>query len=293
MQDDDRYKRAKLRDRLNNFFVNIPGVEEPLRIPIPYEAGLIFKALPEAIFLAAGKDEESKRVIDAYTDLLTKASPLGPSTFVPQAVKPILENMLNKSFYTGEDIESRSERALLPEERIRDKTSSAAAQLGKAFGVSPVKVDYTVNAYTGGYGVLLMQMVGALLPTTERPEAPSRALSDLPLVGSMFQPVNGLSQLDTFYEKAEEYSQIKTTFDLYVQQGREKDAQEIADMYGKELVMDKLADKVKVKLGEFKKMENLIRASDLSRDEKEERIKEIRLYREDFARAFNTAARLQ
>jgi len=293
MQDDDKYKRAKLRDRLNNFFVNIPGVEEPLRIPIPYEAGLIFKALPEAIFLAAGKDEESKRVIDAYTDLLTKASPLGPSTFVPQAVKPILESMLNKSFYTGEDIESRSERALLPEERIRDKTSSAAAQLGKAFGVSPVKVDYTVNAYTGGYGVLLMQMVGALLPTTERPEAPSRALSDLPLVGSMFQPVNGLSQLDTFYEKAEEYNQIKTTFDLYVQQGREKDAQEIADMYGKELVMDKLADKVKVKLGEFKKMENLIRASDLSRDEKEERIKEIRLYREDFARAFNTAARLQ
>jgi hypothetical protein len=293
MQDDDAYKRAKLRDKLNNFFVRIPGVEEPLRIPIPYEAGLIFKALPEAIFLAAGNDEESKQVTKAYTDLLTKASPLGPTTFVPQAVKPILENMLNKSFYTGEDIESVSERALLPEERVRDKTSSAAIQLGKAFGVSPVKVDYTVNAYTGGYGVLLMQMVGALLPTTERPNAPTRALSDLPLVGSMFQPVNGMSQLNTFFEKAEEYKQIKETFDLYMQQGREKDAREIADLYGKEIVMDKLANKVKTKMNEFKKMENLIRASDLSSDEKYERIKEIRLFKEDFAKAFNTAARLQ
>lgn len=292
MRDDDKYKRAKLRDKLTNFFVSIPGVEEPLRIPIPYEAGLIFKALPEAIVIAMEKDEDASKVTKGYADLLMRALPLGPTTFVPQAVKPVLETMLNKSFYTGEDIESGTERSLLPEARVRDKTSGAAQAMGSAFGVSPVKVDYAVNAYTGGYGLLLMNMIGSLLPTTG-PEAPARALSDIPLVGSMFQPVNGMGQLDVFYEKAEEYGQIKATFDKYVQQGREKEAMELADAYGKEIAMDKLADKVKAKMTEFTKMERLIRASDLNPLEKRQRVEEIRMFKDDFARAFNTAARLQ
>jgi hypothetical protein len=50
MQDDESYENANPEERYGNWFVRIPGLEEPLRIPIPFELGLIGKALPEGIY---------------------------------------------------------------------------------------------------------------------------------------------------------------------------------------------------------------------------------------------------
>ena len=291
MRDDDAYKRAKPRDKLTNFFVRIPGVEEPIRIPIPYEAGLIFKALPEAIYMLAQKDTQGKPVLDAMGKMLADAMPLGPTTFIPQAVKPILEAKLNKSFYTGEDIESTTEEGLLPEARTREKTTGAAMAVGNALGVSPVKVDYLANAYFGGYGLMLMNMLGAVMPATEGPEAPTKRMSEMPLVGSMFQPNNGRAQLDAFFKNAEQYTQIKNTFDSLLENGKVKEAEEFADKYGREIVTASVSEKFKNQMSEFSKMERLVRASSLKPDEKRLRVDEIRYAKDDFASAFNAAAR--
>ena len=291
MQDDDAYKRAKPRDKLTNYFVRIPGVEEPIRIPIPYEAGLIFKALPEAIYMLAQKDTQGKPVLEAMGKMLADAMPLGPTSFIPQAVKPILEAKLNKSFYTGEDIESTTEEGLLPEARTREKTTGAAMAVGNALGVSPVKVDYLANAYFGGYGLMLMNMLGAVMPATEGPEAPTKRMSEMPLVGSMFQPNNGRAQLDAFFKNAEQYKQIKNTFDSLIENGKVKEAEEFADKYGREIVTASVSEKFKNQIAEFSKMERLVRASSLKPDEKRLRIDEIRYAKDDFAAAFNAAAR--
>lgn len=291
MRDDDAYKRAKPRDKLMNYFVRVPGVEEPLRIPIPYEAGLIFKALPEAIVMLAQKDTQGKPVLDAMGKMLADAMPLGPTTFIPQAVKPILEAQLNKSFYTGEDIESRTELGLLPEARTREKTTGAATAIGNSLNVSPVKVDYLANAYFGGYGVALMSMLGSVLPATKGPEAPTKRLSEMPLVGSMFQPNNARGQLDAFFDNGERYNQIKNTFDTLVEKGQVKEAEAFADKYGREIVLSSVSEKFKNSIADFSKMERLVRASSLTPSEKRLRIDEIRYAKDDFAAAFNAASR--
>jgi hypothetical protein len=291
MRDDDAYKRAKPRDKLMNYFVRIPGVEEPLRIPIPYEAGLIFKALPEAIVMLAQKDTQGKPVLDAMGKMLADAMPLGPTTFIPQAVKPILEAQLNKSFYTGEDIEAGTEQNLLPEARTREKTSGAAAAIGNSLGVSPIKVDYLANAYLGGYGMALMGMLGSVLPATKGPEAPTKRLSEMPLVGSMFQPNNARGQLDAFFDNGERYKQIKNTFDTLVEKGQTKEAEAFADKYGREIVLSSVSEKFKDRIADFSKMERLVRASSLTPNEKRLRIDEIRYAKDDFAAAFNAASR--
>lgn len=291
MRDDDAYKRAKPRDKLMNFFVRVPGVEEPLRIPIPYEAGLIFKALPEAIFMLAQKDTQGKPVLDAMGKMLADAMPLGPTSFIPQAVKPIVEAQLNKSFYTGEDIESGVEQGLLPAARTREKTSGAAAAIGNSLGVSPIKVDYLANAYLGGYGMALMGMLGSVLPATKGPEAPTKRLSEMPLVGSMFQPNNARGQLDAFFDNAEHYKQIKNTFDALVEKGQTKEAEALADKYGREIVLSSVSEKFKDRIADFSKMERLVRASSLTPTEKRLRIDEIRYAKDDFAAAFNAASR--
>ena len=291
MRDDDAYKRAKPRDKLMNFFVRIPGVEEPVRIPIPYEAGLVFKALPEALVMLAQKDTQGKPVLEAMGKMLADAMPLGPTTFVPLAVKPILETQLNKSFYTGEDIESRTETGLLPEARTREKTTGAATAIGNSLGVSPVKVDYLANAYFGGYGLALMSMLGAVVPATKGPEAPTKRLSEMPLVGSMFQPNNARGQLDAFFDNGERYNQIKNTFDTLVEKGQVKEAEAFADKYGREIVLSSVSEKFKERIADFSKMERLVRASSLTPSEKRLRIDEIRYAKDDFAAAFNVASR--
>ena len=58
MEDDEAYKNATPEQRLANWFVRVPGLDEPVRIPIPFEYGLLFKAIPEAVVnVAFGTDE--------------------------------------------------------------------------------------------------------------------------------------------------------------------------------------------------------------------------------------------
>ena len=134
MQDDDAYKNASLRDRLQNWFIRIPGVDEPIKVPIPFEIGLIFKAMPEAVLLMNKDDEDASKVLTAMGGLVAMSSPVGVSTMMPQAAKPVVEAVMNKSFYNGAEIESQREQELMPQERVRDKTSGVAKVLSGEIG---------------------------------------------------------------------------------------------------------------------------------------------------------------
>jgi hypothetical protein len=292
MQDDDAYKNANMRDRLANWFIRIPGFDEPIKVPIPFEIGLIFKALPEAMLLMNDKDRDVKEVLKGLAQLTATSVPFGPSS-VPQAVKPIIEASVNKSFFTGQDIESPTEQGLMPGERVRDKTSGVAKFLGETIGVSPVMVDHFINGYTGGLGLAIAQAAGTILPLKPGPEAPDKRLSEMPVIGSMFQPNDAPGQINLFYEKAKEYEQAKNTFDKMVAEGRKEDAVEFAKEYAKEIAMSDVAESFKSTMNEFTEMEKLIKASDLSGAEKLQRLKEVRATKIEFARSFNASARQQ
>lgn len=292
MQDDEAYKNANMRDRLANWFVRIPGVDEPIKVPIPFEVGLIFKALPEAMFLANQKDRDLSEVLSGIKDVAAGSVPFGPSS-VPQGVKPLLELAVNRSFFSGQDIQSSADLQLIPSERVGKNTSGVAKLFGETFGVSPKQVDHLINGYTGGLGLAIAQAVGSIIPLTPGPSAPEKRLSDLPVVGSMFQPNDAPGQINLFYEKAKKYEQAKKTFDKMVDEGRGEDAQKFAEKYATDIAMSDVAESFKNTMGDFTKMENLIKASDLSPKEKMERLQEIRGAKIEFARSFNAASRQQ
>lgn len=289
MEDDEAYKNANLRDRLQNWFIRIPGVEDPLKVPIPFEVGLIFKALPEAIMMAGQKDEDASEVMKALGKLAAMSSPVGVST-QPQAIKPIIEAALNKSFFTGRDIESAQEQELLPVERVRAGTSELAKLVSQATGgtVSPIMVEHFVNGYAGGMGLAIMQSANALLPADR--EAPAKRVSEMPIIGSLFQATDAPGQITTMYERAKRFEQVKNTFDKYVEEGRGADAQALAQRYGREIAFAEIAEDFKKDVGEFTTLEKQIRASALSAEEKQARLKEIRQAKIAIAKAFNVAA---
>jgi hypothetical protein len=125
MDDNEYYKNAKPKDRYSNFFLPLPGVEEPLKIPIPYEAGWFF-SLAVAAVDGMKAETNTEQQLRALKDMFVGAIPGSSSMLVPQIVKPVAEVYTNKNFFSGTNIESESMRRRDPVARYNASTTEAA-----------------------------------------------------------------------------------------------------------------------------------------------------------------------
>ncbi len=86
----------------------------------------------------------------------TRDGELSASQFLSGALPPILrtpaELSTNKSFFTGGPIVPRRLEQVAPTEQYDDKTPYAAVVVGRALGVSPMKLAYGLNGLLGGFG---------------------------------------------------------------------------------------------------------------------------------------------
>jgi hypothetical protein len=276
MQDDEAYKNAKPEERYGNFFLSIPGIDEPMRVPLPFELGYIFKALPEAIYNMAVGDEKASNAMAGIGKLFAQSNPFG----LPQAIKPATEVILGKSFYSG-DIESARDKQVLPTERYRDNTSELSKMIGSVtgeVGLSPVKLDYLIRGYFGSLGVALAQIANPVLASTPEKEVakPTTKVSQMPIIGSLFQPIEGRGPVDEAYAKMEEIKQAKGTFTRLVEQGKQAEARAFAQQYSTELAMASTSGAVYKRLGELAKQERAIKASaNMDTPQKDEALKRI------------------
>jgi hypothetical protein len=276
MQDDEAYKRAKPEERLANWFVYIPGMSQPLKVPIPFELGYLFKSLPEAVFNMAANDERSQDITKGMGKLMMLSNPFS----LPQAVKPVTELYLGKSFFGG-DIESQREIAnLQPTERFRSTTTELSKVLGGLTGdagITPIGWDHLLRGYTGGLGVALVSLANPLLNTeTTAAERPSKKLHETPFIGGLFQPVEGRGTLDAAYERMLEIQQAKGTFNRLVEQGRKQEALEFLDTYRDKVVAASLSGAVQQKLGELATMRRrVIEMTNLSQEKKDQLLERL------------------
>ena len=211
MQEDPTYKNAKPDQKYNNWFVNFPGVDEMVRVPIPFEAGMLFKSVPEALVnMMYGRNEDAA---EGLKQTVQKMIPGGDTLGIPLALRPAIEAGLGKSFYTGRDLESRHEQTLQPGERTRPGTSAFADTLGSELGISPIKIDHLIQGYTGGFGAAVMHMASALVFGKQGAEnAPEAKLSGMPVIGSTFQPQDAGAIVDEAYKKMTELSEVAATY---------------------------------------------------------------------------------
>ena len=270
MQDDEAYKRAKPEERLANWFVYVPGVSEPVRVPIPFELGYLFKALPEAIFNKMASDDKGKDLTTGMGKLLMQSNPFA----LPQAIKPLTEVVLGKSFFAG-DIESAREQRMLPTERYRETTTEIAKLIGGAtgdLGLTPIKVDYLIRGYTGGLGIALVQLANPLLASkADNVQEPTTKPSKMPFIGGLFQPVEGRATLDGAYERMKEIEQAKGSLNKLIEDGRMADAKLFAQEYADRLAFAETSGALQKQLGELAKLRRQVRAApNMSTERKDE-----------------------
>ena len=276
MQDDEAYKNATPEQKYGNWFVRIPGVDEPIRIPVPFEIGYIFKAIPEALYNSMVNEHGDEEAVKAFKQILLQTIPGGSSYGIPQAAKPLIEYGMGKSFYTGRDILSAHEKGLLPEEQFRVNTSEAAKLIGKAAGTSPILLEELVKGYTGTMGLAFLQAVSIGIPKGNTPEKAAARLSDTPLVGGAFQPNDAGGIINATYDRYEDSIKLKRTVDSMMNEGRMAEAKELLQTRSNEYLAAEMGDFFASQMKELTQFEKAVQAMDITPEEKRQRLTNIR-----------------
>lgn len=290
MQDDEAYKNAKPEEKYSNWFVNIPGLEQPLRVPIPFELGYIFKSLPEALVNIMAKEEGGEEALKAFKHIGMQTVPGLSSYFLPQGVKPALEAALNTSIFTGRGLESARDEAVEPGERYRDNTSELARMVGSTVGYSPIKLEYLIRGYTGGMGMALIQALS--LPFSREGAQPAeKRLSDLPVIGTAFQPTDASGIIDATYETMKRVNQKQDTYKRMLEEGRTEEAREYLDKNIGEIQQASLMGRFKQRMGEITTYENKVKRSpDMTPQQKRKMLDDLRQAKIELATAVREAA---
>jgi len=146
MDDDETFRNARPRDKYANFFLPIPGVDEPLKLPIPFEAGYFF-SLAVAAVDGMRAETDGKAQFQALRDLFLGSIPGYSSMGVPALVKPVFEVWTDKNFLTGGPVEPRRMQGYDTEERYLATTTELAKQMSKLLPIlSPIKIEHIIRA---------------------------------------------------------------------------------------------------------------------------------------------------
>ena len=276
MGDEDPYKNATLEQRAQSWFVPFPGTDAFFRIPIPFEIGLVFKALPEMVWNVATTDDKAAPAAKAFGSLLWQQTPFS----IPQALKPAIEVYTNYSFFTGAPIETARMQNLEKSERFNTYTPEAAKFLSYILGnsVSPVQVEYLVRGYTSTLGAMVLAVPDMLFrPFTSDVERPERLITEYPGLSSMFQPADGRGVISEAFERIDEFQQAKSTYNKMIEEGRQADAKAFAQEYATEMAANSIGGSFRQRMGELAKIRRAIAGSStLSASEKRERITQVK-----------------
>ena len=276
MQDDEAYKNATPEQKYGNWFVRIPGVDEPIRIPVPFEIGYVFKAIPEALYNSMVNEHGDEEAVKAFKQILLQTIPGGTSYGMPQAAKPLIEYGLGKSFYTGRDILSAHEKSLLPEEQFRTNTSEAAKLIGKVAGTSPILLEELVKGYTGTMGLAFLQAVSVGIPKGNTPEQAATRLSELPVVGGAFQPNDAAGIINATYDRFENAIKLQRTVDSMFNEGRAAEGMALLNANMNEYMAGEMGDYFTNQMKELTQLEKAVQAMDITPEEKRQRLTDVR-----------------
>jgi len=292
MDDDETFKNAKPRDKYTNFFVNLPGVSEAVKIPLPYESGWFFSAAV-ALVDAMKAEVSGEQQLKALKDIFLSSVPGYSSKFVPQAVKPLFEVFTNKNLFSGQNIESVAMQGRSPEERFNASTTEAAKALGKVLPLSPIQIEHLARGYFGTAPLALMSVASSFMRDEgAKGEAADKRLSETPILGTVFQKKYGGADADTMYAFAKEATQRAASLADLKKTGDAAAAREYIANYRTEIAMAPMARQFETLMGRIRTQENLIRnRKDFSGEEKRARLDQLDKARQDVADKFNAAVR--
>jgi hypothetical protein len=290
-RDDERYEELEEWDKDNyyHFFldklftkeaVEAAGIDPKfwhVRMPKPFEVGMIFGTAPERMLGKMMGDYTGAEVAKRLRVNLMETLNFNP---VPQLIRPAIDVFRsNKDSFTGRPIVNDSESRLAPEAQYDARTSAVARAAGEAFGASPKQLEYLVRGYFGTLGTYAMQASDMLVRDAMGfPEAPEKGLSRQPILGTFLRgndPTN-TKYLTEFYDAFQETEKLHATVKSYRERGDFAKAAEVrARANPAQVALVSRLRKVREQLSDLRKQEQRILEASFTPAEKKNRIDAI------------------
>jgi len=239
-KDDDRYNDLPPwdKDTYYHFFLEnmgfskesldaagIPEWLRHVRLPKSFDIGAFFSTIPErAAMLWAGTDRP-KDTLDAVKRMILDTFAFNP---LPQAIKPLFEQVADMNFFTGRSIVGMRFENLRPEAQYGPETSETARLIGQALpewageARSPVRLEHLVRGYFGEVGMYILGVSDALVRgLVVEGEKPATRIDQIPVLQRFLRldPPFTTKWVGEFYDLRREVEAIQGTFNKYRKEG--------------------------------------------------------------------------
>jgi hypothetical protein len=287
--EDEDYQDMDLRTRNSNWI--LPG---GYKLPVPGELGALFKVIPETVieYLRRSGTPEEQDALEAIRSagMYMFEQYVGRTVPIPQAVKPLIEAWTNYSFFTGRELEGIYQKQQDPSMRVTSKTSELAQAISNfsrdvigVDAVSPIQIDNMLSGYFGSTAALVVMMTDSLL----NPSRVDRPLHKYALLSNyMYDPV-GTRRLTEFYDEREKVGKANNTLRQLMKTDIDR-AEKYADAHQTELALESAVNSTLEQLERTRAYRKFLNspdgAADMSKDDREKELEEIKKMEVEFSR---------
>ena len=266
--DDEEYKKQEQETRDNNWLFPSAGI----KIPTPFEVGVVFKTIPERILGYTFGDDTGKDFAKSMGSAMLSTFAFNP---IPQTVKPIVEVATNFSFFTMRPIIGQGMEDVASKYQVGPSTSKAFEAFGNMTGLSPMKVEYLYKGYTGTMGMYLVDVVDSILNAASNNPNATKRFEQLPVIKRFALDPEARGNITQYYELKNSVDTTVKTMNLLEKTARPEDfsnyvQQNIGYLANKDYVRD-----LEKTMKELREMRTAIRSSGMSGDDKRESLKLI------------------
>jgi hypothetical protein len=282
VSDDEGYKKLDpaVRDRK----LIIPGTNG---LSLPLRSDLftfITKMVPEHIYqmnLDKGAEDGTKA---AHAIKMGLINAIASPNVMPQAIKPIFEVTLNKDFYTGRDIVGQGISERNTEDQYTANTSELAKALGKSGLISPMKLDYILNAYFGYTAGIGLMAVDRVIAASEDKSPPEKSFRDfvasIPGASAFVSREFGNKDVTDFYELRDMVNTAVNSYNFRKSYGTSEEQKTFREENKELLQVQTQVNNINRNLTAIRHQETAILQkpdSVMSPEEKGQKIRELRL----------------
>jgi hypothetical protein len=278
VSDDEEYRNQNDEVRDNNFIIPT-GTGVPVKIPIPFEVGILFKTIPERVLDASVGETSSREMRDSIQRAVVSTFEINPLGI--QAIAPIVEAAMNHNFYTGRQIVPYyMDQGAYAELQERSSSSQIAQFIGKEMAISPLKVDHIMYGYMGTLGGYALDAVDTILRSpalTGEKEAvlPARRLYEYPVLKRFFGSEYASGAKEDFYELNREITRLVGSLNKLKKRGDVEQYEAYLQSKGHLLGLRDSTNYIANELSKLRDQRNIVERSDMTAEQKRDLIDSI------------------
>jgi hypothetical protein len=162
-----------------------------------------------------------------------------------------------------------------PEYQVGPNTSKVSGAIGQALNISPIKLDYLIQGYTGTMGMYAVNLFDAFFSMNDEAPKASRRLEQMPVLRRFMVDPEARGSISAYYDLKNSVDEVVRTSN-FLQRSMDfenygKYMQENVQMLA---VKDYINDLEKT-MKEYREMKNLVRISNMDADSKRDAISNI------------------